>query len=62
MDIVQKIETENKYLEKVKRIENRRIEKEKNDKEIAEMLKTKHGKWFDRAMHNKQMKSLEERK
>ena len=62
VDIVQKIETENRYLEKVQKIEKRRTEKEATDKDNVLKLKTTHGKWFDRAMVNKQQKSLEERK
>ena len=62
VDIVQKIETEHRYLEKVEKIEKIRSEKEVKDKEDVDKLKSTHGKWFNKAMHNKELMSLEERK
>ena len=55
IDVVKKIETENKYLEKVQKIEKTREERETKEKETIEYAKSLKDKRFGRTMQNKVM-------
>lgn len=52
-EIVFKIENENRYLQKVEKIEKVRNDKQTKDKEVLDLQKTQKGKWYDRTMNNK---------
>ena len=62
VDIVHKIETEHRYLDKVDKIQKIRTDKEVKDKEDMDKLRSIHVKWFNKAMRNKEMISQEETK
>eukprot|EP00347_Sterkiella_histriomuscorum_P022113 403331635 len=59
IDVVKKIEVENKYLEKVDKIEKVRTDKQKLDNEQLELLRHQHEKRFGRTLQNKQMMNTE---
>lgn len=57
IDVVKKIEVENRYLEKVSKIEKVRTEKSKLDQDNLELHKMRMDKRFERTMQNKELVS-----
>ena len=57
IDVVKTIETENRYLDKVQKIEKVRTEKQKLDKELLDTIRSVNEKRFGKTMQNRMLQN-----